>query len=116
MKANDFRLGNILIEQKHNEFVYVTDLSENRIGVTGDFKGRWQVKPIELNKEWFYKCGFELNKEFNLLSIQTETGEILFSADDFMLCSTDSLCKIKYVHQLQNLYFFLEGKEIKINL
>ena len=28
----------------------------------------------------------------------------------------DSICKVKYLHQLQNLYFALTGEELEIDL
>ena len=122
MKSNEFRLGNLLIEKKYKIIVKVTDLLDNRIGVTGDFKGRWQVEPIPITEEWLLKFGFKTtisNKDSGYKQFRLRECKIdfMFSLEcngspEFFLENVG--LDIIYVHQLQNIYFALTGKELKL--
>jgi hypothetical protein len=68
-------------------------------------------KPIELTYQWLDKFGFEFK----------DAGDFghYYSLEDFDLNQDyqpiDFDCiEIKYVHQLQNVYFSLTGKELEI--
>ena len=77
------------------------------------------LEPIELTEEILLKCGFEKREDgdYNLFK---------YSEVDIVICSDFSSWKcdginfsvnyIKYLHQLQNLYFALTNKELEINL
>ena len=69
------------------------------------------LSPIELTEEWLIKFGFEkIGKNFekdNILIL----WNIIDKCYDFV--HTDKGIEIKYVHQLQNLYFSLTGQELK---
>lgn len=83
-------------------------------------------KPIPLTEEWLVRLGFELqtddedepdnlDKTFytngSEMQIETDGGiKILFSGMDF----PEFTNHIKHVHQLQNLYFALTGRELII--
>lgn len=71
------------------------------------------IKPIKLTEEWLIKFGFEV--ALNGLWDVTENYSMRLEMDNYVRCSTEpiSLIEIKYVHQLQNLYFALTGKELK---
>ena len=114
MKAQELRIDN---------YIY-----DNQIGFRGEFKVSIgdivdiykdpfdnEYSYIELTKQWLLDFGFELDLEFLSDFIwrkETTTGEIVLSGKDFLLCSTDTRCNIKHVHQLQNLYFVLTGEEL----
>ena len=79
-------------------------------------------KPIPLNKEWLLKFGFEWNEYYKNYrvkaceyyhSVQFYDKEWCYNND-----SSDAGCyfitTIKYVHQLQNLYFALTGDELTL--
>ena len=79
------------------------------------------LKPISITKEWLLKLGFKLCPSGNThyLSIPELKSEIHF--EDFrggLVCvvysSTGSFIPndIKYVHQLQNLYYSITHKEL----
>jgi hypothetical protein len=121
MKANEFRIGNLLrdkvsktelkvIELTEKDFVtYVIDRSKFPLA-----KG-WGIEPIPLTEEWLLRFGFEIKKgkfgnEYHLLNFSLYTSKeqtICFVYDDF-------LKDIYYVHQLQNLYFALTGEELTL--
>ena len=129
MKSNEFRLGNLLIEKKYKMIVKVTDLLDNRIGVTGDFKGRWQVQPIPITEEWLLKFGFNQNshsdnyikgKEHLSIKFGEWQDDRGFKSKEWIYSTAQSdagcceLLNIKFVHQLQNLYFALTEKELEL--
>jgi len=92
------------------------------------------IKPIPLTEEWLFKAGFE-KFGFNELIFKnitddafyigidktgdTNDGVIFVLSDqtekDGEIVTKNYLPHIKYVHQLQNLYFCLTGEELTIN-
>jgi hypothetical protein len=100
--------------------------NELRIGNWFDFNGRpMQVRPITINdifygkiyeplpltEEWLIKFGFEKTP----LHYFKKDGIILSVEDFYYECFLGSNSVIiKYVHQLQNLYFALTGEELEV--
>ena len=131
MKANELRIGNLVqyggvtakvchIEKAffycETELIYFT-----RDGERG-------AKPIPLTEEWLLRFGFELEHEFtNAYKMYTtkhqyDCSEITYSEKESLLRFSNGQEKgatliphIKYVHQLQNLYFALTGEELTLN-
>ena len=76
-------------------------------------------EPIPITEEWLLKFGFE----FNVLTNRSELDDWRFDItkpanyDGFLLCegSTAITDRIKYVHQLQNLYFAFTGEELVLS-
>ena len=124
MKAQDLRIGN-LVEYK------ITDEFDER-------KEWWEVSEIDaddihwlskvdtndddfraipLTEEWLLKFGFENYCQHFLKrgSIEFYIWGSLSDNTKFAIKALDTLIEIKYVHQLQNIYFSLEGEELKIN-
>ena len=99
MRAKQFRIGN-LVSLNGKEFeVTLQSLYE---GANLDWK------PIQISKEILLRCGF---REFNLgFRIHTDVYEEI-EFNSVLFCWVNGTKKpIKYVHQLQNLYFdFDEG-------
>jgi hypothetical protein len=108
MKATELRIGNAVeCEGK----IYYIDCGE-RIDNAENYN------PIPLTEEWILKFGFGKSKQPN--------GHIFYgnrafgmrmtkhpNRDDiFHLFGYESTVVIKHVHQLQNLYFALIGKEL----
>jgi hypothetical protein len=111
MKANELRIGN---------YVYDTLGKVNKIdleAITYIVKEPHnQVKPIPLTEEWLLKFG--ATEKYKSVSNRWSFG--VFSLDDpedengnlrneFYY---DSTLNVKYVHQLQNLYFALTQEEL----
>ena len=73
-------------------------------------------QPIELTEDWFLKFGFDKTyNDFNwyikgnyCFSFLKELDLIVFK----IKFQTVDICTIKYVHQLQNLYFALTQEEL----
>ena len=130
MKKNELRIGNYV---KDMDYDYVTIAgihpeSTNELTVcindcdVGDrlFK---DVEGIPLTEEWLIKFGFKQGNSMNFywnklirdninISIDPDDGEVWVC--DIFDNESIILTEIKYVHQLQNLYFALTGKELTI--
>lgn len=110
-------LGHEGSEEYPKQYKHLIGVEEN-----GNQYNLAEIKPIPLTEEWLLKFGF-VQGEYKLwLSIPQIKSEIHF--DKFrgsLVCqiysSTGSLIPkdIKYIHQLQNLYFALTGEELEIN-
>ena len=128
MKAQELRIGNTFIEKYSNTIIHVTGLTDTGIYFTGSFEGKWQAEPIKLTEEWLLKLGFYkwvdekdifsndhlslylMDKDFDV-----EAGEWYVGNDNRSNAGCYCLRKIKYVHQVQNLYFALTDRELTIS-
>ena len=78
-------------------------------------------QPIPLTEEWLLKFGFKKVKgwgTYEFYSLHTGYLEFQFDKDGLGISIENQnlmLSHIKYVHQLQNLYFALTGEELTIN-
>lgn len=111
IEAQELRIGN-----------WVKNIYGNEVQITViDDTVTWP-KPIPLTPEWLERAGFEhiLNNLEDFYAIDYEEGEFYFGLSEYM----DSYhihgyhatyMPIRYVHQLQNLYFALTGQELKLN-
>jgi len=108
MKANELRIGN-----------YVYDNLGGVLKIKGISLDSTlsHIKPIPLTEEWLVKLEFIEHMDKNVFIHPSlrysdkfklrEDGVIVFVSSEVYI----SDCK--YVHQLQNLYFALSGKELK---
>ena len=72
-----------------------------------------QYEPIPLTEEWLIKLGFEKNITTDLYP--TFSYDILNVNDGIVyVLNYGFVNHIKYVHQVQNLYFTLTGEELKL--
>lgn len=121
MRVEDLRIGNIITDE-HGFQMHVVGIGKN--WVTADFEGNegdvWEFdfkysfpKPIEITEEILLKCGFE--KEILEPKHYYIEGMRIWKCNDMFLCDKNGI-HIKYLHQLQNLYWCLCGEELEINL
>lgn len=124
IKASELRIGNFIIPVNNkisNFYTIVHGVINNSIfipfeGYTTKFS-EIDFNPIPLTEEWLIKFGFtkDFTNGFHLedlysLSISvTKYGEFLACFNDRVLHNE---LKLKEVHQLQNIYFALTGKEL----
>ena len=75
------------------------------------------IEGIKITEEWIKRLGFEedsiIEKRFNKDDYQV----YFFKDDDYIYLRQvgSTIAKIKYIHQLQNLYFALTGEELTLN-
>jgi len=124
IKINELRIGNIILLSWKNAVNPSTrkvdlgafmDLASNGSG------SAYNYEPIPLTEEWLSKFGFDkIGKNFRkfyeynpnlkefVLYYNNSTGFYEIKANNLM-------CTILSVHQLQNLYFALTGKELELS-
>jgi hypothetical protein len=115
MKPTELRIGNYVNSEKYNT-AKVDAIIFDAIFVDGfdEPEELTDISPIPLTEDWLLKFGFvEVGDRY----YDWIKGEIGFANDipdaSYDLVSYDFHdCKIKYVHELQNLHFSLTGKEI----
>lgn len=76
-----------------------------------------EINPIPLTKELVLKCGFE--EEFGGIIYYNRNRGIEFNfSNEWCMASIGEyeITSVKYLHQLQNLYFALTGEDLEINL
>ena len=102
MKANELRVNNIVI---YNDVeLIISEYCETIILLSN-------LKPIELTEEWLLKFGFQSIKHNNYylhpFTFRENKIRIGYKTSTRHLAND-----IKYVHQLQNLYFAIMGEEL----
>ncbi len=121
MEAIEFRIGNYVdlgnriakVIEIYSKAVTVVDLEETQ-DTLECLESR--VKPIILSEKWLVNFGFKKNAEWfsnSLFEINIEERGAHVRL--IMGGISKYLLHIKYVHQLQNLYFALTGEELTIN-
>jgi hypothetical protein len=121
IKANELRIGNLVLIDGEE--------SEIHGGLIADFETDCfdgKIEPIPLNEEWLIKFGFERrvfaqrNEYILIIDIDNQKHFIEFAFprnEKIQVIMYYDKCfykHIKYVHQLQNLYFALTGQELEI--
>ena len=122
MKANELRIGNIVIQ---GEIVRIQE-SSARVKYELDGQDRLSyvdydiLEPIPLTEEWLIKFDLMLDTksdeivrysmirfpDFTVILQNNEQGQVEFNGYH--------ICYVNFVHQFQNLYFALTGKELTI--
>ena len=126
IKATELRIGNLYYSQAINntssgvEFVdTVTSANSTTIRDAEHYGKDWAGRPIYLTEEWLIKFGFGKHSRENSTIINYSI--VKDNWDYFTVFAIDikkglgfAGCKykVKYVHQLQNLYFALTGEEL----
>lgn len=113
MTESDLRTGNLLNYDTSEGETLPTKIDWHDLKwLSKDPKGFNLVHtPITLTDEWLVKFGFEKDGQGFVNKI------ILYGENDFRYNASffeyHSLISVKYVHQLQNLFFALLGEELK---
>lgn len=127
MKANELRIGNIILREGFEIEVTGWNISEAESSNT-------DLQPIPLTEEWLLKFGFKELKRFthdfeeviygkSIIAGQDNHSEMLAISMPFKLAFIGEYLidedyvlniNINYVHQLQNLYFALTDEELTL--
>ena len=107
MKASELRIGNF-----YSQFGNVHETSCFTIEtLTKASKQQLWCKPIPITEEWLLKFGFE-GWDLDIYTMNLITNNFCILFDELEIVAKN----IKYVHQLQNLYFALTNEELIIKL
>lgn len=119
MKVNEFRIGNYYDHNGNIAFITINNILELYEG-----ERSW-IKPIPLVEEWMLRLGFKKHKcgisgadEWQGMDGWSigDSGWIFRGDPKFELKLVGFInSSIKYVHQLQNIYFDITGDELCID-
>ena len=123
MNTKELRIGN-MVQYTNDERVFVNLIGKTLEITAADilsiYNDNIQVEPILLTEEWLikfgskrvqedkYGCHYENQECWVYLSHGGFDVEVITDDERFNLLRT-----YKYVHQLQNLYFAITGKELE---
>lgn len=132
MKKQELRIGNLVLD-KDDKVFSIYGILENSILIKDAYIGmpiEW-IKPIQLTEEWILNFGFTKQKVtkklYSLKNLKSKTWFSLWEVGDYVdpneltfkepkiwysFDNNNYDVKIKFVHQLQNLYFALTGEEL----
>ena len=113
MQSKDFRRGNLI---KYEDSVYEIDIiAEVFPHLNTDLFGTgvvgWKnIEGIKINNKWLKKLGFKCRSErlFTIGHFEINILEGVYFVKSYYLR------RFEYVHELQNLYFALTGKELEL--
>ena len=140
IQSNELRLGNIFHSPEDNEIVFIEKIQKEFVDVRNIGDGEFHysylcqiqhLKPIELTPEILEKCGFEKSLidesnpgdgcYYSMKIIDDKHCDLSFISGDkngileVCLFPYETWFIFQYIHQLQNLYYALTGKELDIS-
>lgn len=121
MEAKELRIGNLITRNdlgtSEPRIETILELRKDKVFTSGpvtaicDYE---DLNPIPLTEEWLINLGYEADCEFS-------ENPMHFRKDGYLIWKPASIfyddlyrIELKYVHQLQNLYFALKGKELTL--
>ena len=125
MEAKELRIGNLVYDTRTVGDRTGLPPVRNKTKITSIEEGSVYryIEPIPLTPEILEKAGFVTSEELSYKTVYNLKGvEISLIKDKRILFDVDNgdfvfgFTKIKYIHQLQNLYFALTGEELEVNL
>ncbi len=131
MKTNELRIGNYLNGKQGH--VIITEIRTNNSVKIHDNTSSFYVGicliPIEITEEWLLKLGFKKTDNQYMDNYIIKTDVSLFNSvgydeeekkwyynNDYSDAGCYFVTYIKYVHELQNLYFAINKNELKHEL
>lgn len=121
IKSNELRIGNYLCNAPWFDMVVVEEIRKEVIKCNIGFGEIEKLQPIILTEEWLIKLGFEWEESYIKLDFNprmkiefymANSAECDIVQDNKTISFKNN--QIKYVHQLQNLFFALTGEELTI--
>jgi len=116
MKSNELRIGNLYSENGIAKTVMPIDIQNllrcEKHGIESD------MKPIVLTEEWLLKFSFKHRIDRDIVAYEKKNliVEYLFDRWTARLYETHltsiQIIELKFVHQLQNIYFALTSEEL----
>lgn len=119
MEQNNLRIGNYI--SYRDEFVCkvaslgYTFATENELNIQVGSDSIKEYNPIPLTEKWALRFGFEKKSRvsYSIKGIKLLFDEASGTINLYIL-NWPIADNLKYVHQLQNLYFALTGEELEI--
>jgi hypothetical protein len=126
IKANDLRIGNYIINP-FGAIITIDEIHKSGVKFKTTIYDLTHCKPIPLTEEILLKCenynkkyGFSLNETTYLFFNESRGYFYPYLTQDAEFSNLENKCvyleRIKYLHELQNLYFALTNQELNIEL
>lgn len=106
MLVNELRIGNLVYIAEED---YVLTIDRQMFPMHPRLPNIEDYRPIPITEEWLLKFGFEKDNDYGFW---TSPNPKFIVDENFVLCDIDITVAVKHVHQLQNLYYALTGKEL----
>ncbi len=125
MKAEELRIGNWVLDAECEPYYFQVEQISKFVGYdlfavyrNGSIKTK-EPEPIPLTEEWLVKFGFEKVDHIHGYSFWSLSKSKINKCHINVYEHTTTwmgynIKHVKYVHQLQNLYFALTGEELTI--
>ena len=117
MKASELRIGNLVKAQPFEGIITVFNndkcVVKHKSGIVKYLIE--DLEPIPLTEEWLLKFGFEKQhneEDFDYWFKNDFSNDIIWEHSEGFCHNLNYGGDIKYVHQLQNLYFALTNEEL----
>ena len=123
MEGTELRPGNYVLDVPSNQHKIVYGISHLEgfdvafVHYKNEFDkpATFLIQPIELTQEWLIKFGFKKRKNQHRYHWENKIVIMEFSDGGFMTYTGYDIRyspMLEYVHELQNLYYALTGKEL----
>jgi len=123
MNAKELRIGTLVDSQIEgcNKIDFgIVELDSSAMIYLLDVDNDWdRIKPIPLTEEWLLRLGFERTANYMVLQLPTRMRIQFYDGNpaECDICQDSHMISfkcnyIKFVHQLQNLYWCLCGEEL----
>ena len=119
LKCTDLRIGNLVYSKETNRFQKITGLTDENPfidAVTFDYTNYDEIEALPITEEMLFNFGYGKKHDIyykNNSLLRFIGNEVFYSRgeiDDTEF--QEYITSVKYVHQLQNLYFALTGREL----
>lgn len=118
MKSAELRIGNLIDRVDYICRVIRIDedgIITEPINYEGEKFVHQEIKPIPITKEWLLKFGFtQIDNCTYEIEMDGHVIEFDLRHRKMSVYFGDILLELKYVHELQNLYFALTSEELTI--
>lgn len=144
--VNELRIGNFLLENPklknpnitlpsvvivvseilHNRISYnfpnlehrVEAFEDDRLQTEPHYKNVNEVEPIPLTTEILETCGFDKSHDTGIVIWKMKGFLITQQADknNYWIIICDKRVSVKYLHEIQNVYFYCEREELNVQL
>lgn len=124
MNINDIRVGNVVLYQEDLEFEFFKVTSETIKDLNDDdfYEIEHNWKPVSMSRNLLaenFNIGTTSSSDFYLeegrFKIEDYGNEWWFSIRNIDGSFT-GLREFKYLHELQNIYYWISGKELQFNI
>ncbi|EKT4545836.1 hypothetical protein AAIP58_000087 [Flavobacterium psychrophilum] len=120
MNASELRIGNYIktiTEGTHSQIVWQISLVGSELGVNSYHISK--IKPVLITKKKLLNFGYSFENDF-VFTLKNDFRYSIFIKNDKYYFNYQGACgeflnkRVKYVHQIQNLYFSLTGHELTV--